>query len=241
MGDMKTCGFGQELYLTSSNQEESLGAMRIHRNGNTYRYAKAGATDLAAGKMTVAVDVAAVVTNKAAIAAEVGEKTLRLTIGSSTYAEDYFKDGYMQINDVDGEGFQYEISSSTAVAAGTAITITISDGIRKAITTSSEFTLVHSPYNATIISTTEESQATGVPVTDVVAGKYYWSQTRGEGICLIAGTPAVGSILTLGATAGSVTTASITIATTVTQPVVGTMKGTVGVAGEYKPIFLQID
>ena len=241
MENLKNMAFLQSLFVTSPTQQEALGTKRFDRRGNTYRYAKAGGTALAAGKMTVAAGVAAAVTNKAAVAAGAGAKSLTLTIASATYTADYFVGGDLHINDATGEGYKYEIASSSAVTAGTSISITLADGIKKALTTSSEFTLVHSPFMAAAISTTEESEPTGVPLVDVPANHYYWSQTGGEAICLVAGTPAVGSNLTLSATAGALGIISATIATTVTQPICAIMRGTAGVAGEYKPVKLLID
>lgn len=241
MENLKNMAFLQSPFVTSATQQETLGTKRFDRRGNIYRYAKAGSTALSAGKMTVAAGIAAAVTNKAAVAAAAGTKALTLTVASATYPANYFAGGDFHINDADGEGYKYEIATSSAVAAGTSISITLVDGIKKALTTSSEFTLVHSPFMATAISTTEESEPTGVPLVDVPANHYYWSQTGGEGICLIAGTPAVGSNLTLSSTAGALTTISATIATTVTQPICAIMRGTAGVAGEYKPVKLLID
>ncbi len=241
METLKTTGFAQSLFATSAAKLETLGTIRYDRRGNAYRYAKAGATALAAGKMTVAAGVAAAVTNRAAVAAAIAAKTLTLTITSATYAANYFAGGDLHINDATGEGYKYEITGSSAVTAGTSISLTLADGIRKALTTSSEVTLVHSPFMATAISTTEESEPTGVPLVDVAADHHYWSQTGGEAICLVSGTPAVGSNLTLSSTAGALTTISATVATTITQPICAIMRGTVGVAGEYKPVKLLID
>ena len=239
MNPMKTSGWLQGLYETSANAREEVGTMQCDLYGNVYRYAKAGSTALAAGKMTVAAGIASAVTNKNAIAAEIGTKVLNLNISSATYAADFFKGGQLQINDADGEGHRYLIMSSSAVSSGTSISVSLGDGIRKALTESSEFTLVHSPFMATAISTTEENEPTGIPLVDVPAEAYYWSQTKGEGICLITGAPAVGSMLTLSSTAGAVKAIDATL--DIDQPYIARMMGTAGVAGEYKPVKLCID
>ena len=236
---MKRAGFAQGIYEISKTKKERIGALRILSDGRKFRYGKAGAANLSSGKMGVAAQVAADVTNETAIAAAIGVKVLELTITSATYAEDYFKGGYLQINDEAGEGYQYPIESSTAVAAGTAISITLEEGVKVALTTSSEFTLVHSPWMATVESATDENIPVGIPVVAVTAAYYYWAQTGGVAICLASGSEAVGTRMVLGTTAGSVTAMSGSV--DVDVPEVGWQLGTAGVSSEYKPIFLTID
>lgn len=238
---MKKTGFQQGIYEICAVRKEALGTKRMTQDGRFFRYARAGASALAAGKLAMAAQVAAVVTNKTGIVAVVGSRQLALTIASATYAENYFAGGFLQINDADGEGHQYAIESSSAVTAGTAITIGLEDPLRVAMATTSEFTLVHSPWMGTVETATEENLPVGISPVPVTANYYYWAQTGGVAICLVSGTNAVGSILTAGATAGALLTASITIATTVTQPIVGIAMGTVGVDTEYKPVFLTLD
>jgi hypothetical protein len=236
---MKRAGFSQGIYQISSTRKEKVGSLRILSDGRKFRYAKAGGADLAAGKMGVAAQIDSDVTNETAIAAAVGTKVLALTITSTTIAEDYFKGGYLQINDAAGEGYSYPIEASTAVVAGTAISITIEEGLKVALTTSSEFTLVHSPWMATVESATEENIPIGIPVMVVTTLYYYWAQTGGVAICLASGTEAVGTRMVLGATAGSVKAMSASV--DVDIPEVGWQMGTAGIDGEYKPIFLTID
>ena len=235
----KKAGFQQGVYQISSTAKETVGTLRILADGRKLRYAKAGASALAAGKMSVAAAVAAAVTNKACPATAIGEKVLTLTIASATYAEDYFKGGAMHINDAAGEGYAYPIAGSSAVTAGTSITVTLEEGIKVALTTSSEFTLVHSPWMATVESSTEENLPVGIPVVAVTAEYYYWAQTGGPAIALYAGNNAVGSMLTLSSTAGAL--AAINSTLDVDQPICAVAWGTVGVSTEYKPVFLKID
>ncbi len=240
-GPMKRTAFAQGIYEISATRKERIGTLRITQDGRKFRYAKCGSTAISAGKLQMAAQVAADVTNKTAVAAAIGTKVLTLTIGSATYAEDFFAGGYFQINDATGEGHQYLISGSSAVTAGTTITITLEDPIRVALTTSSEFTLVHSPWMGVVESAVEENLPVGVAVVPVTASYYCWLQTHGPALVLSAASDAVGSIAIPGATAGAIATASTTIATTVTQPIVGTIMGTVGVATEYKPVYLTLD
>ncbi len=238
MENLKYQMFQQEFTVTSPREPEVLGTMRMDIKGNRYVYAKAGDTALAAGKMTVAPAIPAAVLNRTGSAHKLGSETLALTIGSATFGENYFKGGWIDINDGDGEGHRYNIVGSSAVTAGTAIYLTLSEGLREAMTTGSEFTLVPSPFQGAVISATEESRPTGIPIVDVPASYCYWSQVSGDAVCLISGTPAVGTMLTLASTAGAV--GAINSSLDIDQPIIGQMWGTVGVSGEYKPIVLNL-
>ena len=238
---MKKTGFRQGIYEISASKKEALGTKRVTQDGRVFRYCQAGSSALSAGKMTVAAQVAAAVTNKAGVVALVGARQLTLAIASATYAENFFAGGFLQINDANGEGHQYAIESSSAVAAGTSIVIGLEDPLRVDMAVASEFTLVHSPWMGTVESAVEENIPTGVSPVPVTANYYYWSQTGGVALALASGSNAVGSNLTLGATAGALLTISATIGTTITQPIVGYALGTVGVDTEYKPVFLTMD
>jgi hypothetical protein len=237
---MKRAGWNQGVFAQSATQKEELGALRILRDGRKFRYAKAGASALAAGKLAVAAAVGATVMNEACVAAHLaGEMIFTETITAGTaYAENYFAGGYLQINDVTGEGHQYKITSSSAVtAAGTSITLTLDEPIRVALAINSEFTIVHSPWMATV-----ESATLGLPVgvTPIVvtAAYFYWAQTGGPAVALSGNADAVGKPLfqstsTAGALSGA-DTASY-------YPQVAIAMGTVGVATEYKPVMLNLD
>jgi hypothetical protein len=237
----KKTGYAQGIYEISATKKEELGTIRITQDGRIFRYAKAGASALSAGKLAMAAQVASEVLNKTAPATAIGARQLTLTIGSATYAENYFAGGYLQVNDATGEGHQYLIESSSAVTAGTSIVIGLHDPIRVALVSTSEVTLVHSPWMATVETAVEENLPIGVSPVPVTAAYYYWAQTGGPAIILSAAADAVGSIAIPGATAGAAATASATIGTTITQPIIGRFMGTVGVSTEYKPIFLTID
>jgi hypothetical protein len=236
---MKRAGFSQGIYQTSSTRKETVGILRILQDGRKFRYAKAGTSNISAGKLQMPAAVAAAVVNKTSIAAAIGTMQLTLTIASATYAEDYFKGGFLQINDAAGEGIQYPIESSTAVAAGTSITIALSEGIKVALTASSEFSLIHNPWMATVESATEENTPVGIPVVAVTAAYYYWCQTSGMAIALSDSTPAKGTMLVPGTVAGSVAAMNATL--DIDIPVIGRMFGTAGVDTEYKPIILTIE
>ena len=235
---IKKTGYNQGIYEISSSQRERLGLLRILSDGRKFRYAKAGAANLATGKLACAAPIAAAVVNAACPIAAVGSRVLSLTISSATYIQDYFAGGYLQINDT---GAQYEITGSTAVVASTAITVSLEDPLKVALTASKEFTLVHSPWMAVVelASGTLVGQPAGVSPVDVTAAYFYWAQTGGMACCLEDGTPAAGQMLCPGTTAGALAIMSTTFNPLI--PFVAYQGQIVGVNAQYKPVFLVID
>lgn len=240
---IKKAGFKQPLYATSSTAKELLGTLRITHDGRFFRYAKAGASALAAGKMGQAVAIASGIMDQATtVVHSVGDYTFTETITAGVaYAEDYFRGGFLHINDGTGQGLQYQIDGSSAVtAAGTSITIALCDPIRVAtVVTTSLFTLAPSPWQGVTETTTEEAMPAGVPSVAVTAAYYYWAQTHGPAICLTTGTPAVGTMLTHASVAGSL--AAINATLDIDQPILARTWGTAGVDTDYKPVFLLVE
>jgi hypothetical protein len=240
MKPLKRTGFNQSVFSQSATQKEELGALRILRDGRKFRYAKAGASALGAGKLTVSAAIGADVMDEASTAVHaIGDTVFSETITSATYVENYFAGGYLQINDGTGEGHQYKIISSTAVTAGTSIILQLDEPIRvaTAATSATMFTIVHSPWRATV-----ESATLGCPVgitpMAVTAAYYYWAQTGGPAIALSANTDAAGMALhqsttTAGALAG--------LDVGSYYPQVAVALGTAGVATDYKPVMLILE
>jgi hypothetical protein len=243
---LKRTGFAQGLYQISSSAKEMVGTMRVTRDGRIFRYAKAGGTALVAGRCSVAPAIAADVMNEACAGAHaLGDLqfTETITAAAAAYAENEFRGGFLQINDATGEGHQYMIDSSTAVAiGGTSITLTLAEAIRVAlVAATSEFTLAKSPWFGAAVSSTEENLPIGIAPVPVTANYYYWAQTHGPALCTVSGTPAVGTVLTLDdATAGNLKAIATPLDIDIAY-CVGIAWGTVGVGGEQKPVFLQID
>ena len=241
---MKRTGFNQGLFQESATAKQALGTLRITDDGRKFRYCKNGAGALLAGNCVAAAAIGATVMNEACASAHaVGDTLFTETITAGTaYAENYFRDGFLQINDATGEGHQYRIESSTAVgSAGTSITLTLKDPIRVALVAStSEFTIAHSPYNAVVTTTAEENLCVGVAPIGVTAAYYFWAQTGGPALAVVAGTPAVGTVLTLSGTAGALGAIATPLDVDVAYQV-GIAWGTVGVGGESKPVMLTLD
>jgi len=236
---VKTTGFRQGIVTISSTKKERLGTLRILEDGRKFRYSKAGGT-LVAGKSTAAAAIASQHITGAVAALNTSRTQVEVTVTAGTaIASNALAGGYLQVETGTGEGRTYRIESNTALtAAGTSITLALTDRMAASDGTT-KVALVHNEQSGVIVSATPEALCTGIPAVDVTDGYYFWSQTGGPALALISGTPAIGSMLTMGATDGAL--AAINATLDIDQPIVGTMWGTVGVDGEYKPVFLTID
>jgi hypothetical protein len=240
IGNLKNRGFSQGLYAQSSTPKEMIGTARFDQLGRKWVYCKAGEA-LSKGKVAVAKKLNATWVNEAGIPTAglaVGDQTFTLTITGAGAAidENQFRGGAFQINDATGEGEQYVIESNTAVSAGgTSITITLTEPLRTALTTSSKFTLCHNPgYEVTHEASTAYLPVC-IPPIDVTSGYYFWGQQSGLAPVLMKGTPAIGRQV---GPSGAVEGAARALAT-VGLPAIGYVYET-GVDTEYSPVYLGI-
>ena len=240
----KRTGFAQGLYSQSSTKKEAIGTLRVTRDGRTFRYARAGAGALGAGKANAAADAAAeVVDEDCASAHAIGEFIIEETITAGVaHVEDYYRDGFFQITDGTGEGHQYEILSSSAVsAAGTSIILTLANPIRVALVASTtQFSLGLNPQMAVIQTTDEENLPTGIAPIAVTATYFFWNQTGGVATALGSDTSPIGTVVLLGATAGSVKGVPTPLDVDMVYAL-GIVFGTAMVVGEYTQIDMKLD
>lgn len=236
---VKTTAFQQGINVTSATAKEKIGTLRILEDGTKFRYSKAGGV-LAAGKVTVAAQIAAAHIDATVTAVNNNGTQAEITVTAGTaIVENALSGGYLHVNDGTLEGNRYRIDSNTAIdASGTVVTISTVDRITGYDGTT-QVTLVHNPWSGVTHSAVEENLCTGIPPVAVASGRYFWNQTGGPAVCLVAGTPAVGSMLTMSSTAGALAPISSTL--DIDQPVVGVAFGTAGVSTEYKPVMLNID
>jgi len=236
--EQKKTLFNQGLYSQSSEAKEMLGTLRELEDGRVFVYARAGATNLAAGKLTQSpVQVANHLNISVAAAASVGSRRVYVTLGATAADANAYKDGYLYVNSGDGAGLAYKIRGHAAISASSSGYIELYDSIRKALTTSSKCTLVKNPFNGTIVHPSPPTAPlVGIPPIDVAANYYYWSQVKGLAVCLIDGTPAIGdNVVPSDSVDGAVEAA---VNTDVRQRV-GTVVNT-GVDAEYKMIMLAL-
>jgi len=176
--------YGQEKVETSE-QKQKLGTRATTPDGRVFYYAENSGTAITHGGYLVdgIAAVAAHDMDVAAAATSAGNTTF--TSGTSlTTTKDQYKDGYLYFNDGPGQGETYKVKSNTAVSGATGLSITIDepDGLRTALTTSSLFGLMYSPYKDIKIIDGDGTMTTGVvgvTVIPVTADYFCWVQTAG--------------------------------------------------------------
>jgi hypothetical protein len=182
--------YGMEKRETS-DQRHKLGTRATTPDGRVFYYAEASNTAIARGGNVVngIAAVAAHDMDLAATATSAGATSF--TSGTSlTVTKDQYADGYVYLNDGPGEGEIYKIKSNTAVSSATGLSITIDepDGVVTALTTSSLFGLMYSPYKDIHIvdgNGTPTTGVVGVTTAPVTADYFCWVQTAGPAAVLM--------------------------------------------------------
>lgn len=231
----------QDLYQQSSvANAELIGQKAGTSDGRTFAYARAGGA-LAAGQITEPVAVTANYANRTlTVGAAQFANQLSVTLGTTATA-DAFVGFWLVVNDGVGEGQgTYYITGNTAATAGTsnATIISIRGGLRVALTTGSDVTILPNQESTVIQHTAAAALPTsGAPVIAVTSGYYFWNQVGGmASILSSAGAVTKGAeAIASAATAGSVT---IRLDASVTQ-VVG-YAPELTVSTEYSPLVLTL-
>ena len=227
----------QDLFVTSTVAGTDLGAKVTTTDGRHFRYVKAGAVDLVAGTLQQAPAEVANHTNMTVqAAAAIGDTEVSVTLGATAATANQYAGGLLIINDVTGQGYSYEVKSHPAADSAATLTVTLSDPVEVALTTSSQATLIANQYNGVIIHPTASTGApVGVAITVIAATEYGWIQTAGVVSCLNDASTNIGlGVAPSTNTAGAV----MTVAATTNQ--VGSAV-VAGVSTEYNPIDLRLE
>jgi hypothetical protein len=174
----------QDIYQTTSVAgAEELGQIASTADGRVFAYAKNGASNLLAGKITQAPAAVANDTNRTlGVAAAAGQNQVTITLGGTATADQYLG-GWFFVNDGTGEGQGvYGITGNTAATAGTSnsTVVTLDRNLTTALTTGSDVSLTPNLYGGSVVHTAAVAfPTTGVPVVGVTANYYYWSQVGG--------------------------------------------------------------
>ena len=201
----------QGVRETSSTQQEDLGTVHRLDDGREYRYVKAGGVNLAAGSLVVPGNIVANHTNIAvAVAAAIGDTEITVTLGATAATADQYKDGYVTVNDVDGQGITYKVAGHAAADASASLVVQLEEPIEVALATSSQVSL-ETPYGAVVVAPVDQADApVGVPNVAITANEFGWVQTKG--ICSVLADEAVtkGTVVTTGTgVAGAVEAADL--------------------------------
>lgn len=226
-----------DVFGESSTQEHVLGTVGFADNGRTFRYVKAGASNLVPGTLQQGPAVVANHQNIAvAAAAAVGATSVTVTLGATAATANQYAGGTLVVNDVNGEGQTLRIASHPAASSSASLVLTLDDPVTVALTTSSEVCLFPNIYNGVVINPTTPTNApVGVAVKAITATYYGWVQTHGPVSCLNDAATAVGlGIAPSQAVAGAVKT----MAATLSQVGYALQAG---VDTEYRTVFITID
>lgn len=181
-------------FSESSTQLYPLGT-KLEYGDRTFRYAKMGATgtDAKAGKLLQTKTAVADHRDLAVPSgASIGSSTITVTVGGTTVSANEYSEGYLHINDVDGQGQLFRIKSHPE-GISTNVVFTLYDKVNKALGSSSKADLIHSSYHNLIVAPVAETGViSGVTVIDMTAEKYGWVQTAGPCSVLIDGTIVLG-------------------------------------------------
>jgi hypothetical protein len=134
--------------------------------------------------------------------------------GTGKYTGDYstagtYENGYVFVNDEDGQGQVWQIMDHSTAGASATITVDFypNDSVRTALTTSSQVGLAKSIYAEIEVFDLSDidGPVVGVPNCDQTSGYYGWYQTAGPAAVLTNGTVVVGkNVMTGSTTDGSV-------------------------------------
>lgn len=217
----------------STTKGHPLGTRAITMDGRVFRYALANGA-IGAGELveTNAQDAGNAKDLAITSATPVGNKGMRLTVGSAAVNADTFADGYVFINSgaLAGLGLLLRLSTSHAsVASVGTFVISFADGetIREALTTSALAGLRKNTYldvaqGSSVAQGSRTKPIIGVAPVEVADNEFFWLQTWGECAALytstiagVASRPVMPSTVA-GAFTG-VTVATATVGTTVPQ------------------------
>lgn len=214
-------------YQESATALFTLGTELIYGD-RAYRYARMGSGGVTQGKL---LQTAALHADTKDISPKtdtaIGSKTLVVTLGGTgtgDLAADFFRDGYVVVNNEAGEGFAYRIKSSTAadVSESLDVSLTLYEGLQVAVTNAaSTLDLFVNPYaGLQEAPTTETGAVVGLTSMSMTANYYGWVQTKGPAAVLsngvlVTGDAAVRSTAVAGAAMPAAAATSAKIGTVI--------------------------
>lgn len=227
----------QEIYTSSSTQGSDLGALATTGDGRYFRYALAGATALAPGKLQQASAEDTTNLQNLAVAAAATAALQVITTTSVTLTVNQVAGGLLVVTSSTGAGYTYKVKGNT-VASSATTTITLEDSLVNNLATTSKIDLIPNPFSSVIVNpTTATSAPVGVAVYAVTAAQYGWLQTHGP--CGVL-TQSVGGVGVGAPVAPSTVTAGAVTVAGGTTSVLG--YALTGIATtEYGSVFLEID
>jgi len=230
----------QNPFTQQTFQSHPLGFSCVYR-GTTYYYCQAGGSAIAIGLgCTSAAPIANHTNIAASVAVAIGGNIVTPTAGATATTADQYADGWLHVNDADGEGQTRRIASNTAADASGTPAFTLKDALTIALTTSSEVSVVPHPYKSVIVAaTTATADVVGVTVCPLTATYYGWLASYGPASVLVDGSDTVVIGVPVSIPAATAANAGACGVSAVTEPDVGTVMQ-VNAADEYALINLRI-
>ena len=184
-------------YEESATQLFPLGSRLIYGDREfVYVYMNGAVT---AGKLLqqpphVAHHINCTITNADAVAGSyshaAGSTTISIETNGTDLVANEFAEGYLQVNDQEGEGQLLKIKSHPAHdhSDDPSVVITTYDPLKTAITkNSSQVSLLKNPYKDVIVApTTETGAIVGATVIDMTDDYYGWAVTNGPASLLVS-------------------------------------------------------
>jgi len=188
--------YGDEL-VTSTTEARgvTLGTKGLMPDGRVFRYSLAGEAITAGLMCQNSIAIANHDMDLVTAATAAGASSIVVTLGGTAATKDQYKGGTIYVNDNDGQGQSFRISTHAAVGSGAAFTVPLEgkQTVKTALTSSSLCGLKANPYNGTLLyNTTPDGIPTGFSPTDVADASYFWQQTYGDAAVFAQGTMVLG-------------------------------------------------
>lgn len=260
MSAFPTILFGPESEIQDSYIETvSAGSRRFYLgqslftpDGRRFRFGSNGGTLAVAGTLVQSSVPVANHILQTPQAAAIGATSVVVALGATAVKANEYAEGMLHITAANsGQGYAYPIDKHGTVLASGNFTVPLVRGsvVQVAIgTTANSASLYHNPFFQVVLSaTTYTSTVVGVVIEPLAASTatnvaHGWIQTRGlasvraDTSTIVVGQPVVAS----NAVAGDVGLPSVTIATTITQPIVGNVIA-IGSSTNYALVDLHLE
>ena len=232
--------YGMEKKRTTT-QRHPLGMRGVTPDGRVFRYSLIDGAVTAGKLLQTKVPVADDDMDIAvAAAAAIGAKSISITTVSAILVNEY-KDGYLYVNDLAGEGQSFRLGAHLAAGASATLVLNLAEDeeVITALTTTSLVGLKWNHYKDVIVF---PITVTGLPVgwtpCDIADNEYFWVQTWGDLAGLIDGTVVLGNTVIPDTTTAGAVKANPTAGGD--EPVVAIVANPIAVTTDYGHLFAMI-
>lgn len=180
------------IYEESETQRHHVGTRLIYNDGRVFEYTKNGGTALSKALMTtgealVAAGVEEVQTTSGANI-DTGDEEIVIDVTTgTTWPENRFAEGFLVVNKSTGIGDIYKILANKIDGSDdTLMTLRLETPIRNDLAATSEVTIVlNRQTDVDVMPTTAEGSPAGIPLIDITANYFFWSQVGGYAPCIV--------------------------------------------------------